>query len=125
MNDPLLNYEKMTPYQKGNLGVQEAMREFEGQGGLIHSREVTVELNGMRNRFDFVGEFDGQLHLFEVKNGSYAGFTVNQNINLPQIIMNHPQFVPVGRNAINVPQFRPIIGRPYAGNYVVVIKHYF
>ena len=79
----------------------------------------------VRNRFDFAGELDGKLHLFEVKNGASAGFTPNQKINLPKMIFNHPQFTPVGRNALQVPHFQNNIGIPYTGNYVIIVKHYF
>ena len=133
-NDPLLNHEITTPYDKGELGVKAAMKEFVDNGGSVYSREVSVELphtlsDGktvmIRNRFDFVGELDGNLHLFEVKNGLGAGFTPNQTINLPKLIQNNPRFIPVGNNALNVPQFKNIIGKPYSGNYIIVIKHYF
>ena len=39
-------------------------------------------MNGIRNRFDFVGEKDRIPHLFEVKNGPTARMTPNQKINI-------------------------------------------
>ena len=137
LDDPLLNNmngTQMSPYEKGQLGVREAMREFIEDGGQVYQTEVTIDVphtlsNGttkmVSNRFDFVGQKDGLLHLFEVKNGPSARFTPNQKINLPKLMMNHSQFIPRGFNASRVPQFKPIIGKPYIGNYVVVYKHYF
>ena len=136
-DDPLLNNmngTSMSSYNKGQLGVKEAMKEFVEDGGTVYQTEVSVDLphtlsNGktimVRNRFDFAGELDGKLHLFEVKNGASAGFTPNQKINLPKMIFNHPQFTPVGRNALQVPHFQNNIGIPYTGNYVIIVKHYF
>lgn len=124
-DDPLLSQESMTPQQKGDLGVQEAMREFKSKGGVVHSQEVTVELNGVKNRFDFVGTLNEKLYLYEVKTGPNAGFTPNQKINLPKFLMNKPTFIPRGLNALKVPQFQGVINQQYKGNYIVVIKHYF
>lgn len=98
-DDPLLNNmngTSMSSYNKGQLGVKEAMKEFVEDGGTVYQTEVSVDLphtlsNGktimVRNRFDFAGELDGKLHLFEVKNGASAGFTPNQKINLPKMIL--------------------------------------
>ena len=81
-DDPLLNNmngTSMSSYNKGQLGVKEAMKEFVEDGGTVYQTEVSVDLphtlsNGktimVRNRFDFAGELDGKLHLFEVKNGA-------------------------------------------------------
>lgn len=124
--ESLIN-QRMTPYQKGELGVQAAIEDFKSEGGIIYSKEVSVELNGVRNRFDFVGEKNNMLYLYEIKNGAAAGFTKNQKINLPQFLMNKPTFIPVGGNAMQVPNFQNIVPlrQPYTGNYIVVIKHVF
>lgn len=50
--------QRLTPYQKGQEGVKRAIAEFQDEGGVVIQKEVTVELNGIRNRFDFVGEKD-------------------------------------------------------------------
>ena len=129
--DPLLNNINKTPmsnYDKGQLGVKEAMREFIDEGGVVHATEVSVDVPDgvgrfVRNRFDFVGELDGKLHLFEIKNGPKAGFTSNQKINLPKFILNKTQFIPVGEKAIQVPGF--IRNVPYTKDYIIIIKHYF
>lgn len=124
-DDPLLNHEPMTPRQKGDLGVQEAMREFKAEGGIVHAQEVTVELDGVRTRFDFVGSLDEQLHLVEVKTGPHAGFTPNQKINIPKYLTNKSTLIPRGANAIKVPKFQNYIDKQFTSHYVVVIKHYF
>jgi RHS repeat-associated protein len=126
--DPLLNSTNgntLTPYQKGRQGVEEAIREFKAEGGTVYQKEVSIELNGVRTRFDFAGELKDELHLFEVKNGPNALLTPNQRINIPQMMKTHPPIVPVGRNAGNVPQFMKSIGKPYTKGYIVVFKHYF
>ncbi|MEY8685949.1 RHS repeat domain-containing protein [Bacteroides sp. AN502(2024)] len=132
--DPLLNNmnnTQMTPYDKGQLGVNEAMREFRAEGGTVYQTEVSVDVpdgtGGMiRNRFDFVGELNGKLHLFEVKNGSTAGFTPNQQINLPKL-MSKTSFIFRGGNALKSPFLKPWVNKPYTSQkgFVVVYKHYF
>ena len=118
-------YEVMTPYAKGVQGVNRAVEEFRNEGGTVLKEEVTIELNGARNRFDFVGAKNDIPYLFEIKNGPNAGLTPNQKINLPQLMQNKPAFTPVGKNAmkIKLPNFR--VGQPYSGPYIVVYKHYF
>ena len=139
-DDPLLNNmnnTKMSPYNKGEMGVKEAMREFRAEGGTIYSREVSTEMsytvpNGnttktitIRNRFDFVGELNGDLHLVEVKNGPSAGFTTSQKINIPYMMKYHPALKIIDGNSSGVPQFRNLTNGIYTKNYIVVYKHYF
>lgn len=139
-DDPLLNNmnsTKMSPYNKGELGVNEAMREFRAEGGTIYSREVSTEIsytvpNGntteiitIRNRFDFVGELNGDLHLFEVKNGPSAGFTAGQKINIPYMMKYHPVLKIIDGNSSRIPQFRNLTNGIYTKNYVIVYKRYF
>ncbi len=123
--DPLLNNELMSPHTKSEMGMQEAVSDFLDQGGEIYSREVTVEIDGIQNRFDFVGKLNGELHLVEVKNGLNAGFTPNQRINLPKYLMNKPTLISRGAKALQVkyPEFNR--DQIYKGNYIVIIKHYF
>ena len=109
--------QRLTPYQKGQEGVNRAITEFQDEGGIVHQTEVTIELNGVRNRFDFVGEKDGLLHLFEVKNGPTARMTPNQKINIPIMQKQTPPFIPIGNNAKNVPAFNNLVG----GNILVNI----
>ena len=80
-------------------------------------------MNGIRNRFDFVGEKDRIPHLFEVKNGPTARMTPNQKINISIMQKQTPPFIPIGNNAISINYF--IIGQPYTGKYVVIYRHYF
>lgn len=117
--------QRLTPYQKGQEGVNRAITEFQDEGGIVHQTEVTIELNGVRNRFDFVGEKNGLLHLFEVKNGPTARMTPNQKINIPIMQKQTPPFVPVGNNAKNVPAFNNLVGGKYTGKYIVIYRHYF
>ena len=132
-DDPLqnsINETSMTPYEKGQSGVNRAIEEFKSQGGTVYAQEVSVDVPDgaggfVRNRFDFVGELDGKLHLFEIKNGPKAGFTPNQKINLPKFLLNKTPFIPVGKNAARVPLFEKSIGKLYTDDYIVIIKHYF
>ena len=117
--------QRLTPYQKGQEGVNRAITEFQDEGGIVHQTEVTIELNGVRNRFDFVGEKDGLLHLFEVKNGPTARMTPNQKINIPIMQKQTPPFIPIGNNAKNVPAFNNLVGGKYTGKYIVIYRHYF
>lgn len=80
-------------------------------------------MNGIRNRFDFVGEKDRIPHLFEVKNGPTARMTPNQKINISIMQKQTPPFIPIGHNAISINYFN--IGQPYTGNYVVIYRNYF
>lgn len=111
------------PYTKGQVGVKQAMADFVKEGGTVLKEEVTIELNGVRNRFDFVGVKNDIPYLFEIKNGPNAGLTPNQKINLSQLMQNKSTFTPVGKNALKVPMFK--VGQPYSGPYIVVFKHYF
>ena len=116
--------QRLTPYQKGQEGVKRAIAEFQDEGGVVIQKEVTVELNGIRNRFDF-GEKDGTLHLFEVKNGPTARMTPNQKINIPIMQKQTPPFIPIGDNAKKVPAFNNLVGGKYIGKYIVIYRHYF
>ena len=117
---------KMTPYEKGEIGVRRAIAEFEEGGGVFLRREVTVEVNGVRNRFDFVGEKDGVLHFFEVKNDPHAHFTKNQSINIPILKNKKSLFIPVGKNATEVDALKPFALKkaPFTGDFQVNCIHY-
>lgn len=116
---------KMSPHEKGEIGVERAMEEFRAEGGTIYSKEVTIELDGIKNRFDFVGEKDGMLHLFEVKNGPTARLRGNQLINIPKMMQSKPPFIPKGGNAtfVKFPGFS--VGQDFRDNYVIVYKKFF
>ncbi len=118
---------KFSPYEKGEQGVQRAMEEFKEQGGKVLGREVTIEADGTRVRIDFIGEKDGMVHLFEVKNGQYARFTHNQSIVYPKLERAHMRFIPIGKNALGIKPFRintiqhTPFSQPYQFNYI----HYY
>lgn len=116
---------KLTPYEKGKMGVERAMREFEENGGEILAQEVTIEINGTRIRLDFIGKKDGQLYLFEVKNGPYARPTPNQGKAIPLLKESH-EFIPIGKNALRIDEFKPFVNskKPYTGNYLFKYQHY-
>ena len=87
-----------TPYEKGQQGVEMAIKQVEAEGGVYRGKEVTVRVNGTKVRFDFVADIDGQMTFFEIKNGPHAGFTPNQKIVYPDMLLNKPMVYPVGRN---------------------------
>lgn len=97
----------------------------EADGGRVIQKEVTVELNGVRNRFDFVGEKGKYLYLFEVKNGPTARMTPNKKINIPIMRKQTPPFIPIGDNAKNVPALNNLVGGEYTDQYIVIYRHYF
>ena len=97
---------KISPYEKGQIGVRWAMQEFEESGGVVLRKEVTVEVDGIRNRFDFVGRKDNVLHFFEIKNGPHATPTKNQLINIPKLCEPGATFIPVGKNAANIRELK-------------------
>lgn len=112
---------KMTPYQKGQLGVELAVENFRAQGGTMIQREVTIEVDGVRVRVDFAGyDKNGRLQLFEVKNGPYARPTHNQSIVLPKLQQGKP-FVPYGRNATYLNLKTRV---PYTSDYGFNYIHY-
>lgn len=117
--------QRLTPYQKGKEGVDRAIAEFEADGGIVYQTEVTVDLYGVRNRFDFVGKKGEYLYLFEVKNGPTARMTPNQKINIPIMQKQTPPFIPIGDNAKNVPAFNNLVGGKYTDKYIVIYRHYF
>ena len=121
------NASKLTPYEKGEIGVQKAMEGFREEGGTILQREVSLNVDGTKIRADFVGIKDDVTYIFEVKNGPYAGFTTNQKIAIPNFLEHHPSFIPYGKNALNVPAFKSFVLQhdPFTGNYKYVIKHYY
>ena len=125
-----------TPWQKGQAGVDRAIEDFINQGGHDIVKEVTIEINGVPTRLDFVGyDKNGVLSLFEVKNGPKASFTKNQKIIWPQIennssffnpSSNSMQFIPVGTNAAKFNELLPfeIARKPYTGNFNATIIWY-
>ena len=116
---------KMTPYEKGQLGVKWAMEDFEASGGTVLGKEVSVEVDGICNRFDFVGKKNGVLHLFEVKNGPYAHMTPHQKVNIPKLKQG-ASFIPVGKNAEEIINLKPFVltKSPYNGGFVIHYIHY-
>lgn len=107
--------------------MRRAIADFEAEGGVFIKKEVTVEIDGIRNRFDFVGKKDGVIHLFEVKNGPYASPTKNQSINIPKLMNQNAKFIPVGKNAQFISDFNTYVltKTPYNGNIKIVYIHYY
>ena len=118
---------KLSPYEKGEQGVQRAIEEFKEQGGIVLEQEVTIEVDGIRVRIDFIGEKDGMLQLFEIKNGQYARFTHNQSVVYPKLEKAHMQFIPIGKKALGIEPLRintinhTPFTQPYQFNYI----HYY
>ena len=111
----------ISPYEKGCQGVDRAIKDFIKQGGSNIQREVTIEVDGVRIRVDFMGyDKNGMLQLYEIKNGPYAKFTHNQSIVIPKL-QQGASFIPYGKNAINagLP-----IRMPYTGDYNFNYIHY-
>ena len=94
-----------TPYQKGQEGVEKAVKEIEENGGKVIEREVTIEVNGVRVRVDICSYENKTLYLIEVKNGPYAGFTPNQNYAYPLMQDGNVPIIPYGSHAENVSVF--------------------
>lgn len=119
--------ENISPYRKGEIGVQRAMEEFKEQGGTVLSREVSIKVDNTTVRADFVGYKDDMLYIVEVKNGPKAGFTPNQKIAYPKLMLEHAPFSPIGSKALQIENFRDLIinNRPYTGNYTFEIIHYY
>jgi len=90
---------KLPPYEKGQQGVIMAKDQIIQQGGTIQGTEATIEVNGIKVRVDLVAEIDGKMTLIEVKNGLHAGFTRNQTIVYPKLLLEKPLVTPVGSNA--------------------------
>ena len=112
---------RLSPYMKGQQGVNRAIENFKAEGGTVLGTEVTIEVDGVRIKLDFVGDIDGERVLAEVKNGLKAGFTKNQKIVFPKLL-EHPAFIPRGLNAIRA-GFKPNV--PFTDNYkVTIIKYY-
>ncbi|MBP3252799.1 MAG: RHS repeat-associated core domain-containing protein, partial [Prevotella sp.] len=116
----------LSPYEKGQVGVNRAIEEFRESGGVVLQREVTVEVDGVRNRFDFVGKKGDMIYLYEVKNGPKAGPTPNQLKNIPKL-MQGVKFIPIGANAAKIQEFYnyELLRIPYTGKYSVVYLHYY
>ena len=60
-----------------------------------------------------------------IAHGIYAKPTINQQINLPKLMINKSNFIPIGGNAkyINFPGWK--VNQPYKGDYIVIYKHFF
>ena len=116
-----LSISKLSPQQKGQVGVERAINEFVAHGGYNIQREVTIEVEGVRIRLDFVGYDElGNLQLFEIKYGPYARPTPNQKIVIRKL-QQGVSFIPYGKNAT---QIHLSIGVPYMGKYKFNYIHY-
>ena len=75
--------------------------QLEGQGLTVYT-EVTFETSAGRTRVDIVAvDPDGNLSVYEVKNGTYAKLTSNQVANLTFLQLEGG--IPRGLNASTVP----------------------
>jgi hypothetical protein len=113
---------QQTPHLKGQIGVERAEQELLSQGAKLLSREVTLEVNGVKVRVDVAADFNGEIHLIEVKNGPSAGFTPNQKIAYPQMQgdMRTP-IIPRGANAAQIPQWQ--VGQPTTSYMLKIIRY--
>lgn len=91
---------KMSPYEKGQQGVNRAMEEVKAKGGTILDTEVSFKVDDIRFRIDVVGKINNKMSLFEIKNGPSSHFTTNQKIVYPKMLFNKVPVLPVG-NKIN------------------------
>jgi hypothetical protein len=70
------------PVLKGRAGVERAMKELEGEGLTVvntNMRQATIETGGRRIRPDIITrDVDGNIGVWEVKNGRHAGLSGNQ-----------------------------------------------
>ena len=94
--------EGLPPYEKGQKGVEFVERQITDEGGEILEHELTLKVNGTRVRVDMAAKIDNQLTLIEVKTGAHAGFTKNQSIVYPQMMLNKPVIYPQGKIAPSV-----------------------
>lgn len=101
-NTLILDNGNLSPYEKGKQGVARAIEQVKAEGGKILDTEVTIKVDGTKVCTDFVAEIDGKTTFFEVKNGLKAGFTKNQKIVYPNMLLNRPIVHPVGVKATNI-----------------------
>ncbi|MFZ4581241.1 MAG: SpvB/TcaC N-terminal domain-containing protein [Paludibacter sp.] len=111
----------LTPNQKGQIGVRQAIWDIQNQGGEVLGTEVTFDVNGVRTRVDIVAKIDGVVTLIEVKNGTSASFTTNQKAAYKSLIIDQARPTPVGGNAIKAGL---IIGQPLNNYGVRIIRYY-
>jgi hypothetical protein len=116
---------QQTPYQKGQEGVNRYIQEeVLSNGGSVISREVTLEVGGVRVRVDVAADFNGEIHLIEVKNGPFAGFTQNQSIVYPQMMDGvRVPIVPRGNNALSLTPYGWQIGQSTTQYRLIIIKY--
>ena len=115
---------QQTPYQKGLEGVNRAEQDIISQGGTPLTREVTLEVNGVRVRVDIAADFNGEIHLIEVKNGPSAGFTQNQSIAYPQMTDGvRVPVIPRGNNALSLTPYGWQIGQPTTQYRLIIIRY--
>jgi hypothetical protein len=118
---------QQTPYQKGLEGVNRAEQEIISQGGTPLTREVTLEVGDVRVRLDIAADFNGEIHLIEVKNGPSAGFTPNQKIAYPQMADGvRVPVIPRGTNALPITTKYPQLWQigQATTQYRLIIIHY-
>ena len=115
----------LTPYEKGRQGVERAIEAVRARGEDVRGKEVTIRVNGTKVRADFVTVSDEvtmpgeKMTFYEVKNGPHAGFTSNQKIVYPEMLLNKPVVYPVGEVA------KSIFKNPLNNYNFVIIKFNF
>ena len=115
----------LTPYQKGQAGVERFTNEFVDNGGEIIGSQVSLRVDGTTYVADLIGEKDNLLYIIEVKNGPTARCTINQKIVFPKLKEMKP-FIPFGKNAAKIYNFNGILNQkaPFTEKYHFIYKHY-
>lgn len=92
-----------TPYQKGQEGVERAIKQLQDSGHEILGQEVTLEVPeaNTRVRVDLVTSNNDRINFIEVKNGPHARMTHNQRIAYP-LMQHSTPVVPIGNNVLNL-----------------------
>jgi len=74
------------PVAQGRAGVDAYVADLESSGGRVLGREITLDVNGVRTRVDLYVQYpDGTTGFVEVKTGSTAGLTPNQEAAYPGV----------------------------------------
>lgn len=92
-----------TPYQKGQEGVERAIKQLQDKGHEILGQEVTLDVPeaNTRVRVDLVTSHDDKINFIEVKNGPHARMTPNQRIAYP-LMQHSTPVVPIGKNVLDL-----------------------
>lgn len=115
-----LSSNSMTPYEKGQAGVDRMIKEEKLE---YYQKEVTADVPaaGVSVRFDVVYNEGGKLLIYEVKNGPHAHLTKNQKKAFP-LMRDKTPIILKGNNALH---FFPegMVGIPIT-DYQLIIRNY-